>query len=103
MYHEYKTIFTPATNIGWRLKKSSWGNGYATEGVKRCLEYGFNELDLEQIISTFTANNAKSENVMKKIGMLKVGAFNHPKLKDHPEFEKYICYKIPKKEWHKRM
>jgi len=95
-YQEYETEFTPATDIGWRLKKSSWGKGYATEGAKRCLEFAFSELDLEKVVSTCTIGNKKSENVMKKIGMSKKGEFNHPKLKDYPDFEKCIWYEIKK-------
>ena len=70
-YQTYKTKFTPAIDIGWRLQKNAWGKGYATEGAKRCLEYAFNELDVDKIISVCTINNSKSENVMKKIGMVK--------------------------------
>ena len=80
-YQEYETKFTPATDIGWRLKRSSWGNGYATEGAKRCLQFAFEELNLNHIISVFTERNTKSENIMKKIGMRQIGAFKHPKLK----------------------
>ena len=47
---DFEAEFTPATDIGWRLKKNSWGNGYATEGAKKCLEFAFNELNLEKII-----------------------------------------------------
>ena len=36
-YQEYESVFSPATDIGWRLKKSAWGKGYATEGAKRCV------------------------------------------------------------------
>lgn len=95
-FQNYKTAFTPATDIGWRLKKSAWGNGYATEGAKKCLEFGFNKLNLKKIISTCTVKNSKSESVMKKIGMEKIGEFNHPKLKEYPEHEKCICYEINK-------
>lgn len=95
-FQEYKTEFTPATDIGWRLKRSAWGNGYATEGAKRCLEFAFKELNLEKIISVFTEKNIKSESIMKKIGMEKIGKFIHPKLKEYPEFETCICYGITK-------
>ncbi|WP_456441287.1 GNAT family N-acetyltransferase [Psychroserpens sp.] len=98
-YQDYKTQFTPATDIGWRLKKRAWGNGYATEGAKKCLEFAFKELNLEKIISVFTEKNTKSEHIMKKIGMDKIGEFNHPKLKDYPEYEKCICYEIHKNAW----
>ncbi|MGS2764084.1 GNAT family N-acetyltransferase [Sinomicrobium sp. M5D2P9] len=96
---DYKTDFTPATDIGWRLKKSVWGQGFATEGAKKCLEFAFNELKLEKVISICTVNNHKSENVMKKIGMVEKGRFNHPKLKAYPEYEKCICYEINKNLW----
>ena len=91
-YQDYETEFTPATDIGWRLKKSAWGNGYATEGARRCLEYAFKDLKLDKIISTCTLNNTKSENVMRKIGMSRKGEFNHPRLKDYPAHEKCSWY-----------
>lgn len=93
-YQDYKTSFNPATDIGWRLKKSVWGNGYATEGAKRCLKFAFEELGLSRIIATCTLDNFKSEHVMKKIGMYKQGVFKHPKLSDYAEFEKCIWYEI---------
>jgi len=98
-YQDYKSEFTPATDIGWRLKKSAWGNGYATEGAKRCLKFAFKDLNLEKIISVFTEKNTKSEHVMKKIGMKKVGVFNHPKLKAYPKYKTCICYEINKNTW----
>ena len=101
-YQEYQTEFTPAVDIGWRLKKSAWGKGYATEGAKKCLEFAFNELNLENIISTCTEKNSKSENVMKKIGMEKIGEFKHPELKKYPEYEKCICYGINKNVWQQK-
>ena len=102
-FQDYKTDFTPAIDIGWRLKKSAWGKGFATEGAKKCLDFGFNKLNLDKIISTCTEKNSKSENVMKKIGMEKIGKFNHPKLKEFPEYEKCICYKINKNVWQHRI
>ena len=96
-FQEYKTKFTPAIDIGWRLKRNAWGKGYATEGAKKCLDYGFNELEINKIISVCTVKNKKSENVMKKIGMTKIGDFNHPEMINHPEYEKHFCYEILKK------
>lgn len=93
-YQEYKTEFTPATDIGWRLKKSAWGNGYATEGARRCIHYAFNDLKLDHVVSVCTLQNHKSENVMKKIGMKRMGTFLHPKLKAYPEHERCVWYKI---------
>ncbi|GAA0874566.1 GNAT family N-acetyltransferase [Wandonia haliotis] len=93
-YQEYETVFNPSTDIGWRLKKSAWGKGYATEGAKRCLEFACTDLQLKRIISTCTVRNTRSENVMKKIGMNKKGEFNHPRLSDYPDFEKCVWYEF---------
>ncbi len=100
-YQDYATDFTPAVDIGWRLKKSAWGKGYATEGAKRCLDFAFGQLGLSKVIATCTADNAKSENVMKKIGMTKAGEFNHPKLVDYPAFQRCLCY-VLENNGHKR-
>ncbi len=93
-YQEYETEFTPAVDIGWRLKKSAWGHGYATEGAKRCLDFAFNNLHLEKVISICTIHNKQSENIMQKIGMTRMGIFNHPKLKEHTTFERCIWYEL---------
>jgi len=98
-YQTYETDFTPAVDIGWRLKPSSWGKGYATEGARKCLEYAFNELKINRIISTCTIGNSGSEHVMKKIGMKKKGNFNHPLLKEHKDFEQCIWYEIKEKDF----
>jgi len=90
----YTSPFTPAVDIGWRLKREAWGKGYATEGAKRCLDYAFNELDIHEVISICTLRNTKSENVMRKIGMTKIGEFIHPELVDYPQHKEHHCYKI---------
>jgi len=97
-FQEYVTEFTPATDIGWRLKESAWGKGYATEGAKRCLLHAFEDLKLEQVISVCTINNKKSEKVMQKIGMNGMGTFKHPKLAAFPEYEECACYVIKKEQ-----
>lgn len=98
-YQEYEAPFTPATDIGWRLKKSSWGKGFATEGAKRCLEFAFSELSLSKIVSTCTLQNKNSERVMQKIGMTKQGIFKHPRLQDYPEMENCVWYMIDCKKY----
>lgn len=98
-YQTYETAFTPAIDLGWRLKKEAWGNGYATEGAQRCLVFAFDELKLDHLIATCTEKNLKSEKVMKKIGMEKLAEFDHPKLKQYPKYERCKCYKITRLRW----
>ena len=93
----FKADFTPCVEIGWRLQKKFWGFGYATEGAKRCLVYGFNELGFNEIVSITPLKNIKSEKVMQKIGMQKQGTFKHPQIEDGHWLKTELLYKIKKK------
>ncbi|KAB1921297.1 GNAT family N-acetyltransferase [Micromonospora noduli] len=55
--------------IGWRLARSAWGQGYATEGALRVLAHGFDALALPEILAVTTATNLRSQAVMRRIGM----------------------------------
>ena len=90
----YQADFTPCIDIGWRLAKTAWNNGFATERAKRCLEFGFETLHLENIYSVTPVVNTKSEEVMKKIGMQLVKTFNHPQLHEHVRLRNCVLYKI---------
>ncbi len=56
-------------DLGYRWKPKHWGKGYATEASLACLEYGFNELKLDQIVAQAMEENIASIRVMEKIGM----------------------------------
>ena len=92
-YQTYDSEFTPAIDIGWRLKPAGWGKGYATEGAKRCLKYAFEELSLQAVVSTCPKKNHRSEAVMQKICMTKIGEFDHPRLQEYPELKRCVLYR----------
>lgn len=92
-YQDYKANFTPCVDIGWRLKTSAWGNGFATEGAKACLDYGFHQLNLKSIVAIAPELNLKSQHVMKKIGMTKSSIFFHPAIKDDNPLKKCVVFK----------
>jgi RimJ/RimL family protein N-acetyltransferase len=58
----------PAFEIGWTLSPQVWGKGYATEGARRALEYGFNELDKPHVISLIHPDNKASIRVAERLG-----------------------------------
>lgn len=89
----YESDFTPATDIGWRIFPRFWGNGYATEGALRCLEYA-RGLNLSEIFSVAPQINIPSIAVMQKIGLEKVKEFNHPLLENSPRLQACVLYKI---------
>jgi RimJ/RimL family protein N-acetyltransferase len=93
-YQDYPTTFNPAVDLGWRLMRSAWGMGYATEGARRCMAYAFDELGMDRLIAVCTYDNLKSEHVMQKIGMRYMGTFDHPNLTEHPEYLRCKWYEI---------
>ncbi|BAZ27248.1 GCN5-related N-acetyltransferase [Kalymmatonema gypsitolerans NIES-4073] len=65
--------FTQDYEIGWHLKKSAWGKGYATEAAKAILDYGFNTLKLPVICSIVQPENTASIRVIQRLGMIPIG------------------------------
>lgn len=57
------------TDIGFRFFKKYWNNGYATEATTSCLDYGFNKLNLTEIIGRVAKENTPSIRVLKKLNM----------------------------------
>ena len=92
----FESDFTPCIDIGWRLKSSEWNKGFATEGAKACLKFGFEKLKIKSIYSIAPIVNAKSILVMAKIGMVKVKNFMHPLLKDYPKLVECVLYEVKK-------
>lgn len=61
--------------IAYILKKSEWGQGYAIEGARACLEYAFFQLNFEKVIAEIRPLNTASIRVAKGLGMKKQGQF----------------------------
>lgn len=72
--------------IGWRLARSAWGQGYATEAARAVLAYGFDTLGLPEILAVTTSTNHRSQAAMRRIGMIRDPAddFDDPSAPDGP-------------------
>lgn len=92
---------SPAVQIGWRLAFNYWGKGYATEGALAALRYGYETLNLEQIVSFTPVANQRSRHVMEKIGMHHdpKDDFDHPKLNEGDPLRRQVLYRLNKAEW----
>src|SRR4029077_12564650 len=64
---------TVEIEVGYRLSPEAWGQGYATEGARELVRYGFDELGLERIIGITHPDNAASQRVLMKCGMAPSG------------------------------
>ena len=58
----------PGFEVGWMLRRESWGRGYATEAAARVLRYAFTELGRERLISLIRPANAPSIRVAERLG-----------------------------------
>jgi len=99
-YPRFEAHFTPCIEIGWRLSKADWNQGFATEAAKACLQFGFDSLRTDTIYSFASVHNQRSENVMKKIGMVHDGFFEHPSVEEGNWLRKHVLYKITKQDEH---
>jgi RimJ/RimL family protein N-acetyltransferase len=92
----FEAHFTPCVEIGWRLSAEHWGQGYATEGARAALAFGFESLGLEEIVSFTVPANLPSRRVMEKIGMTHDPAddFDHPFLPEEHPLRRHILYRI---------
>ncbi len=80
---------------GWRLTRSAWGRGYATEAGRAVLRYGFETLALPEILAITTATNERSQAVMRRLGMTHDAAlaFDDPDVPDGP-LRRNVVYRI---------
>lgn len=95
--------FTPAVEIAWRLSYESWGKGYATEAARAVMDYGFNELNLDEIVAFTIHDNARGIHVMEKLGMKrdKKGDFIYPRLKKEHPLALHCLFRIDRTQYTK--
>jgi 3-dehydroquinate dehydratase / shikimate dehydrogenase len=91
----FEAHFTPCVEIGWRLDQKFWGRGYATEGALAALQFGFETLGLDEIVSFTTVGNAASRRVMDRIGMTHDpdDDFDHPRLPVGHNLRRHVLYR----------
>ena len=70
-YNDYKEDRN--ANIGYIFAREYWGKGLATEAIKVCVEYGFNQLKVHRIEAGVEPGNIASETVLQKIGFTREG------------------------------
>ena len=97
----FEAHFMPAVEIGWRLAKGAWGNGYATEAARAALAHGFGPAGLAEIVSFTTTTNLPSQRVMQRIGMTldEADDFDHVRLPDGHPLQRHVLYRINRARW----
>ena len=92
----FEAHFTPTVEVGWRLAKAFWGQGYATEGARRVISYGLEVIGLTEIVSFTAQLNLRSIAVMKRLGMThqEDDDFDHPRLPLGHPLQRHVLYRL---------
>jgi RimJ/RimL family protein N-acetyltransferase len=96
--------FMPCVEVGYRLAFDHWGKGYATEGARAALAFGFESLGLKEIVAMTTEANERSRRVMTKLGMRRNpdDDFDHPNIETGHVLRRHVLYRISAETWSNR-
>jgi len=97
----FSAHFTPAMEIGWRLARSAWGKGYASEAAQAALRYAFEALERPEVVSFTATANTRSRAVMERLGMKRKPEqdFDHPALPAGHPLARHVLYRLAAKDW----
>jgi RimJ/RimL family protein N-acetyltransferase len=90
--------------LGYRLRRSAWGQGYATEGSRALIRKGFAELGVRRVVASTMAVNVGSRRVMEKAGLELVRTF-HQEWPDRIDGNEYgdVEYALDKSDWERQV
>jgi RimJ/RimL family protein N-acetyltransferase len=92
--------FSPCVEIGWRLARAHWRQGFATEGARAALRVGFEQVGLDEIVSFTSMLNVRSRAVMERIGMRDTRQqFEHPGVPEGHALRLHCLYRLTRHEW----
>jgi RimJ/RimL family protein N-acetyltransferase len=91
----------PCVEIGWRLARSHWGHGYATEAARAWLAHGFETLGLPEIVAFTDPANHRSLAVMRRLGMRPDPSrdFEHPAMPPGHPLRPHRLFALTRAEW----
>jgi RimJ/RimL family protein N-acetyltransferase len=89
--------------LGYRLRKSAWGKGYASEVSRALIRKGFAELGVQRVVASTMVVNVASRRVMEKAGLMLVRTFHQP-WPDRIPGEEHgdVEYALRKADWERR-
>ena len=79
--------------VGWRLARGAWHQGYATEAANAALVVAFDGLGLPEIWSFTSVLNKPSQAVMQRIGLTQHGTFDHPRVPPSHPLRPHVLYR----------
>ena len=92
----HKTVFTPAVEMGWRLARAYWGQGYAYEAARAVIDDAFGRLGLDEIVAYTVPANRRSWGLMERLGMTRdpTEDFDHPACPEGHPLRRHVLYRL---------
>ena len=89
--------------LGYRLRRSAWGKGYATEGSRGLIGKGFTEFGVRRVVAETVAGNLGSRRVLEKSGLIHVDTF----ASSAPDAagsagQAHVIYELSRADWEAR-
>lgn len=91
----------PCIEVGWRLVRHAWGQGYATEAARASLAHGFGAMGLAEVVAFAVGANRRSRAVMERLGMTYNPDYDFDDL-DEPvgsPIRSLVVYRLSRDEW----
>lgn len=97
----YEIPCGPCVELGWRLARSAWGRGYATEAARAAAGFAFSQLGLAEIVAFTAAGNDRSRRVMERLGMTRDPRddFDHPTIAEGHPLRRHVLYRLGASAW----
>ena len=102
-FYPWKDAGPSEVELGYRLRRSAWGKGYATEGSRALIRKGFTELGVQRVVAETVAVHTASRRVMEKAGLTYVRTF-HQEWPERIEGDEHgdVEYALRKADWERR-
>lgn len=85
--------------VGWRLRESAWGQGYAKEAAIASLDLAFGRFGAPHVVALTIASNAGSLALMRRLGMKHRPDLDYHDARFGPEMNPTIVYRLDAADW----
>lgn len=91
----------PCIELVWRLQRSAWGHGYASEGARLSAAHAFTVLGVDEVVAMTVPANTRSRAVMQRLGMQRKPEddFEHPRLPEGHPLRRHVLYRLSRQAW----
>lgn len=99
-WFQLRPVEEAGAELGYRLRRTAWNKGYATEGSRALISKAFTDYDVDRVFAHTMTTNSASRRVMEKCGLVFVRTFHPDRLPDIPGAElAAVEYALTRAAW----